>query len=426
MMSVSIYRTIANQYEHLRAVNTVSMMNTISHQIEEQIRTHRMPIDFWAGFQRFSRFPAQLRRYSQLGLVCRRVTVFGVPDARPPLIQGVEFIEIEEKSPLSQEWFLLVDTPNFWTLLSTQETATRRDAISGGRAFEGLWSFDAQVVERASKLLSEMTGRAYQPVRERNHEQQNRHIAEMNGKLIEIMEQSRVSTQRRWKQISTLHKVTEALVRQSQLPALLADVARTLNLVLGASGVAVALRGENGEYTLNAGEGDSAARGTVLRVGDGPSGRALMQSSLVHVRDLRQSSERDALLPVSSNVMAAPLVGKHDIYGVIAVGDSDPKRWKDDDGKKLTSVAVLLAAALETRMIGAPAAGQPALNEQLREPLTYMMQLHHRLRDDGNLSITQHQLLDRMMRLSMELAQTIGLPNSMMARIISGEPSQSM
>jgi uncharacterized protein YigA (DUF484 family) len=423
-MNISIYRSIANQYNHLRAVNTVSMMNTISHQIEEQVKLHRLPVDFYAGFQHFSRFPAQLRRYSQLGLVCRRVYVFGVPDVRPPLIQGVEFIELEPDSPLAQEWFLLVDTPDFWTLLSTQEKTNRRDMLSGGRAFEGLWSFDTQVAERASELLAQATGRTFEPVRQRNYERQNLHIAEMNGRLIEMMERSRVSTQRRWKQISTLHKITEALVRQTQLPLLLNDVARTLHMILGASGVAIALHGDYDQYTLASGEGESAPRGTVVKPGEGPSGRAILEAGLVHVRDVRQSRERDLLLPVASNVLSAPMLGKLGVYGVIAVGDSDPNRWNDDDAKTLMAAAVLLASAIESRS-GIGSESVPDSGEQLREPLAYMMQLHHKLRDGGDLSTTQRQLLDRVMRLSMELAQTVGVPGSLVARLVSGETTRS-
>lgn len=421
-MSISVYQSVANRYDHLRAIHTVSMMNTISHQLEDQVVRHRLPVDFYAGFQHFSRFPPQLRRYSQLALVCRRVYVFGVPDVRPPLIQNVEFIEIDPASPLAQEWFLLVDTPDFWTLLSTQEQAEGRDVLSGGRAFHGVWSFDPQVVEHASRLLAPFVGNRLPPASQRNHERQNLHIAEINGRMIEMLEQSRVSTQRRWKQISTLHKVTEALVKRPELTALFSDAARTLTGVMGASGAAIALLDQGNHYTLIAGEGDSSASGTPLQVGDGPSGRAMAQASLVHVRDGRRSYERDPLLPVSTNVMAAPLVGKRGVYGVVAVGDSDPNRWNDDDGKTLLAVAALLAAAAETRLgAGDGSADRAEENEFLRGSLAYMMMLHQRLRLEGSLSETQRQLLDRVMNLSMALAQTVGLPDSMVASINAGD-----
>lgn len=112
-MDISLFRSIANQYQSLRQVNTVSMMNLISHQIEDQIIQHGLPVDFYAGFQRFSHFPDQMRRYARLGTVCRRVYVFGIADCQPPSIPGIEFLPLLPGSALTREWFLFVNTPSF-------------------------------------------------------------------------------------------------------------------------------------------------------------------------------------------------------------------------------------------------------------------------------------------------------------------------
>ncbi len=101
-MAVSLFRSIASQYKDLRGVNTVAMMNSISRLIENQLIENQLPVNFYAGFERFSHFPDQLRRYSRLGAVCRRVYVFGVPDIRPPSIPGIEFVELSPTSPLAR------------------------------------------------------------------------------------------------------------------------------------------------------------------------------------------------------------------------------------------------------------------------------------------------------------------------------------
>ncbi len=426
-MTISIFRSIANQYERLRAVSTVSMMNTISHQIEEQVILHRLPVDFYAGFQMFSRFSAQLRRYQQLGMVCRRVYVFGVPDARPPSIPGVEFIEIDASSPLTREWFLCVDTPDFWTLLSTQEMDKGRDEMTGGRRYDGLWTFDTQVVERASLLISQISGGFFQPTGRRNYEAQNMHIAEMNGRMIEMLERSRLSVQRRWKQMNTLHKVTESVVKMQQVPALLADIARVLNLVMGAASAAVIFRADNETYTVVAGEGDGGARGTVVRAGEGIAGRAISQGALVNVPDTRKGRERDAIMPTAGSILAVPMVGRRGVYGALVIGDYDANHFTDDDGRTLGAAAALITVSIEMRLpdaAGASTAKAAGASEQLRGPIAYMLLLHQKLRAEADLSITHRQLLDRVMNLTMELAQSVGLSENMVTRILAENATQ--
>ncbi|PJF26100.1 MAG: sensor protein, partial [Phototrophicales bacterium] len=254
-MTFSVFQTVIEQVPQSRAVNTVSMMNTISHQIETQVIQHRMPVDFYAGFQLFSRFPAQVHRYQQLGAVCRRVIVFGVGDVRPPSVKGVEYVEIDAESPLAREWFLCVDTPGFWTLLSTQEQRSGRDAMSSGRRYDGFWTFDQQAVEIAAKLLADVTGGIYKPIMRRNYHAQSQHIAEMNGRMVELLERSRLSNQSRWKQMNTLHKVTEALIKHQDLEPLFTDVTRILHYVLGAESAAIAYRASREKFKLIAGEG---------------------------------------------------------------------------------------------------------------------------------------------------------------------------
>jgi hypothetical protein len=48
-MTASVYQTVIDHNPQARTVSTVSMMNTISHQIEEQVIRHRMSVDFYAG-----------------------------------------------------------------------------------------------------------------------------------------------------------------------------------------------------------------------------------------------------------------------------------------------------------------------------------------------------------------------------------------
>jgi DICT domain-containing protein len=415
-MTASVYQTVIDHNPQARTVSTVSMMNTISHQIEEQVIRHRMSVDFYAGFQWFSRFPAQAHRYQQLGAVCKRVVIFGAADVRPPAVDGITYIEIDRGSPLAQEWFLCVDTPNFWTLLSTREVSGGKDAMTAGRRYEGIWTFDQQAVEAAARLLAAISGGTYQPILRRNYHAQSQHIAEMNARMVAMLERSRLANQARWKQMNTLHRVTEALIKHQESAPLFTEVARILHYIMGAESAAIAYRGAGDAYTLVAGEGESGAVGTRLSVGASPSGQAVSTGALVNVPNLRQLHQRDDLLPTAQSILAAPLIGRRGVYGVVTIGDRQPNRWQDEDALTLSAVVGLLSAALENRAannnVSVDSEANAKMIEQMRGSVSYMLMLHQKLRAETNLSPTQQQLLDRVMKLTMELSQSVGVPEA--------------
>ncbi len=204
-------------------------MNTISHQIEDQIIQHQLLVDFFAGFQRLSNFPDQHRRYGRLGGICRRVYVFGVPDYQPPPVAGIEFVDISATSALACEWFLLVDTPGFWVTLVAKEV-DGKDPITSGRRFDGIWSFDEAVVDRISLLISQVMEIPYQPVRQRNYSQQNAHISEICNRMLGTLEQSESINQRRWMQLRAVQSIAEICSRNPL--ELLRDAARILHSIL--------------------------------------------------------------------------------------------------------------------------------------------------------------------------------------------------
>jgi len=344
-MSISLFRSVATQYQGLRTVNTVSMMNTISRLIEDQVINHAMPVNFYAGFERFSNFPSQLRRYSSLGAVCRRAYVFGVQDVRPPSIPGVEFIDIPISSPLAREWFLLVDTPDFWATLLTQE-ADGQDAIRGGRRFDGIWSFDEHVVDRASLLLTQEMGLPYTPVGKRNYTSQMTNVAEINSSMVGLLEKTRLSGNRRWKRIATVQKVVELTLRSQPLNVTLAEVAETLHTIFGASDVAIVL-GDAKQNFSTASVLGAAVTGVVDQAGNSPIAQAIVERRPVKVMDARQSRMRDPLLPAALSLYVAPMLSKNAVYGTIAIGSPDAQQWTDEDSEMLVAVAHTVASIID-------------------------------------------------------------------------------
>jgi len=424
-MSISLFRAIAGQYQNLRTVNTVTMMNVISHEIEDQVINQQMPVDFYAGFQRFSNFPQQLRRYSRLGAVCRRVYVFGVPDVRPPVIPGIEFIELDPTSALAREWFVLVDTSDFWTILAAQEMGGR-DQVMGGRRFDGVWSYDTTVVERASLLISQELADFYEPVATRHYDRQSAAIATISGNLIKSLEQSQIVNRRRWVQLCTLHTFAEAVLKGYTTPALLVnhcpghlfeDIMQTLRTVFGAAAVSIALHDRNGGYATVAVEGDGSNGHQTLYPGEGPSGQAINQGRAILVPDTRRQQEQDTLLPAAASLIAAPIIGRRNKYGVIAVGGAEANQWNEEDTRTVQTLARMLAAVIEQNMelnqsqtqADAYTRNLEQAVQRLRQPVGYLLSLTQQLRDAGTLNSAQQETLTQFELLTGSLARVLGV-----------------
>jgi DICT domain-containing protein/GAF domain-containing protein len=432
-MTVSLFRAIAGQYQDLRQLSTVSIMNTISHEIERQVIANGQPIDFFAGFQRFSNVPSQLRRYQELGAVCRRVYVFGVPDVQPPSIAGVEYIRLDPTSPLVREWFLVVNTPTFWTALLTQEVSGR-DSISGGRRFDGVWSYDAGVIERAALLLSQQLGDIYNPVPVRDYASQGASIAQINGRLLARHETMTRTSKRRWTRLCTLQQVAEVVARsrtiangEGALPTALRAVAQVLHTTFGAPEVALAFDPRQHHYQLVTAESDGSLGSVAIAAGRGPSGRALAEHEVVLVADAFRSGERDPVLPNARALIIAPIIGQQ-LHGVIAVGGDQDGVWNDEDAAAVRAVAHLAALCIEQERTINDAASQ--LHERvrrleqalinLRQPLAQLRDLHELMRAldtlDPRLNAEQQAALQQAEQLTQGLAQALRVPAAVNGR----------
>ncbi|MEM8534514.1 MAG: DICT sensory domain-containing protein [Chloroflexota bacterium] len=359
-MSISLYRAVAGQYNDLRQVQTVPLMNTISHLIEDQVIEQGQPLDFYAGFQRFSHFPDQLRRYQRLGAVCRRVYVFGIPDVPPPTIPGIEFIRIAPTDPLANEWFLIVNTPTFWTTLLTQEVSGR-DPITGGRRFDGVWSYDQEVIDRATLLISQQLGQVYQPITQRDAVQQSKSIAQISGRLLGDIETVKRIGQRRWARLATIQQVVSTLSEvqnqawdETMLVDTLRSVAQVLHTNFGVEDVAVAMQDRSEVYRVVTADAQTPVANLTIRANDGPSGRAMQEGNAVTVADAIRQRERDPLVPGATSIIATPLIGQRQTYGVLTIGHTANQTWEDEDVQTMQAVAKMLTQALDQALGQSP------------------------------------------------------------------------
>ncbi len=382
------------------------MMKAISHLIENQVIQHRMPVDFYAGFQRFSHFAVQLRRYSRLAASCRRVYVFGVPDIAPPLISGIEWIELAPTDPLAREWFVLVNAPEFWSALIAQQLNSR-DELTGGRRFNTLWTYDEQVVERGALLISQLLNDVYRPVPARNYAAQSSAIAGISGQLVEMLESQRRLGQRRWARLLTLHRALEALGRRRHHHELCADITQILHDLFGAAGAVVTFVEASGTLRLVARTGDTAVT-VPPTLSEGVSAQVLTQGRAVLLSDIGTQRHADPLVPAARSVCAAPIIGRGRTLGVLTVGDPRQGVWSDEDAETLQAIAALLAHTAEylpTPVRGSLGTLQP---RRIRAALGQLTSLQQRLRQEGPLTSEQQATLTRSEQITTILQQSLG------------------
>ncbi len=421
-MSISLYNSLASQYQHIRRVNTVPMMNVISHHIEDQVINHGMPVDFYAGFEKFSQFPDQMKRYTRLGNVCRRVYVIGVPDVRPPAIPGIEYIPLDPTSPLAIEWFVLVDTPQFWTLLSTQEQ-DGRDEMTGRRRFDGVWTFDENVVDRATLLISQMMNKMYEPVGNRDYRAQNQHIAEINSSMIQKLENQQLRSHRYFVQSNTLSQVAQAMPKVSDSDQFIRSTVEMIYHLFGAIGVLVYLKSQDGQLSIVAGAGEvNANSGTVVNR-ESIATRTIDQKMPLLVPEMRNGFDRDPYLPTAQTLIAAPIIGAKGIHGAITLGGNQANIWSDNDVQLVAAIGSLLAVMLEAGN-GDKGNGSALVGDsrELHTQMAYLMILQRRLRAEP-ISDNQRTVLDQVDQFAVTLAQAIGVPEKTIKHIINAKPN---
>lgn len=80
-----------------------------------------------AGFERLSRIAPVLDRYRSIGASARSLHVYGEPDAAPSA-EGMSTVAFRG-GPLASEWFLIVDSARFRTVLAAKDL----DGFESGR-----------------------------------------------------------------------------------------------------------------------------------------------------------------------------------------------------------------------------------------------------------------------------------------------------
>jgi DICT domain-containing protein len=155
-----------------------------SHEIENAVIIDKVRARVFAGFQRMSHFLPQVRRYRRLAENAESVYVFGIMDVEPPLIHNVQYIPLAEADQLAKEWFLLVDSPDYYSLLTTEESS-KADTPADERVFWGVWSYDDETITVIQEWLTNLVG-ARPLVNVPAHRNYRRQLGLMSNAMIRL------------------------------------------------------------------------------------------------------------------------------------------------------------------------------------------------------------------------------------------------
>lgn len=150
----------ASQRINASLYTNLTIMNVISHAIEERVIRDGAPTEVYAGFQRLSLLRPQITRYRALLGVASHVLVYGLDDLLPgdplPAHSRLVPLRIETRlgTGLEAFWFVVSHHPRLSTALVARHTDGDLWSRSQGvRAYTGFWTFDPAVVERVVTIL---------------------------------------------------------------------------------------------------------------------------------------------------------------------------------------------------------------------------------------------------------------------------------
>ncbi|MDA0242678.1 MAG: DICT sensory domain-containing protein [Chloroflexi bacterium] len=160
IQTISLYpSTSAALSKHSATTSSVPTLLAISHSLEETVTYHTLDGIFYAGFQNFSAFLPQVNRFRYLASRCKKVYVFGYPNAAVPPIENLEYIALEENAPLIREWFIVFQSETFSAALLTRQIGTTMHGEFGrGRLYQGLLTLEDAVVAPLGQLLASALG----------------------------------------------------------------------------------------------------------------------------------------------------------------------------------------------------------------------------------------------------------------------------
>jgi len=171
----SVYHLVERMQQQTVLFNHRRTMSLISYEIENATLIDAVRVRVFAGFQYYSKFMPQVKRYEKLAMRAESVYVFGVPDVQPPTIPNLHYIPLTTADQLAKEWFLIAHGVDYSSALATEEVSRFTDPDEQ-RQFKGIWTFDVAIVTIMHDWLTSLVD-ARPFIEAANRHDQERHRA---------------------------------------------------------------------------------------------------------------------------------------------------------------------------------------------------------------------------------------------------------
>lgn len=159
----TLFPLVSHNHQSSLFLHDRDSMAIMSHEIESHLaRTSRIAHVF-AGFQKLSKFMNEEHRYRHLAGLGHTIYIFGVPDVLPSSIPNINFIFLTDNDALAREWFVITDTPEFYSALVAEElleisSQAEIQKIGPKGLYHGLWTFDPLLISELVHHLKDELG----------------------------------------------------------------------------------------------------------------------------------------------------------------------------------------------------------------------------------------------------------------------------
>lgn len=137
-----------------------SSLTALSHAMEDQVLASNEQPLIIASFQKERFYRQEAHRYVRIGKLSPHVYVLAAPETDFSSVSDVyEKVAFTEDDGLSHEWHLVVIAKNYANCLICREkthlakTRASETAMDNSRRFEGIWTFDRQISQKAAEIL---------------------------------------------------------------------------------------------------------------------------------------------------------------------------------------------------------------------------------------------------------------------------------
>ncbi|MGQ9926511.1 MAG: GAF domain-containing protein, partial [Chloroflexaceae bacterium] len=315
----------------------------IGRQFELMAQERGVEAHIALGTLRFSLFHLHQGRIAQLAPLCRSVTVYGEADVAPPTIPHVTFAPMPAGSPLSQEWFLVVDSPVFWGSMISRVSMDRANSAARRYQFEGVLTAEERVVSRASLLLSLARGQAPPETPRRDPVANAARWARIAYALASHSEAQRLKLVDCLGELPELQSLlAEASLEYDQMVPLAMDALRRFCGTVGE----LLYRYTDGALTPVA--WSAASPPPPHSLAEGLVGQAFQQGRLT-MQPLVPTDLEYALLGGAASAIAIPISVRGQPWGVLLIGQAEPDPHEAEGLARAVSLATLLEQLIETR-----------------------------------------------------------------------------